>query len=145
MIQLYRQIKTYVVAFNQATQENYRIQTVRFSTMSPQPVRTFTLLAKSSAVRDNSQSQQVPVSKAIQLNASVTLARSDSSLTSEPIGKDVLPPAYLQVNQFKDCLSQADRGTWKAWCMPANRPEHCPAASWKQLQALPAKAGLSDC
>ena len=47
-----------------------------------------------------------------------------------------LPPKYLAVQDFKACLSTQQISTYRAWCMPAKKPENCPAASWAQLKAL---------
>ncbi|HAG62073.1 MAG TPA: hypothetical protein DCL40_04125 [Coxiellaceae bacterium] len=145
MIQLYQQIQAYVARFNQSTGQNFSIQSVRYSALSPQPVRAFALLAKTNGVSSPVNSAPAPVSKAIQLNAFVTLSQSGQQSSARPVGQGVLPPAYLKVKNFKDCLSTVSRSTWKAWCMPASRPKACPAASWKQLQGSSASDGLSSC
>jgi hypothetical protein len=56
-----------------------------------------------------------------------------------------LPPKYLQVKDFKQCLSTHQIDTYTAWCMPAQKSEGCPAASWKQLKALAGKDKVADC
>ncbi len=145
MIQLYQNIQTYVTQFDQATQQNYRIQTVRFSSMSPQPLRAISMIAEPQKRGANSQSKPMPIAKAIQLTAFVTLAQSGNQPPAQRIGQGVLPPAYLKVKNFKACLAQADQGTWKAWCLPSQRPKNCPVSSWKQLQVSPARDGLSIC
>lgn len=144
MIELYQQIQAYVTRFNQSTGQDFSIQSVRFSALSPQPVRAFTLLQKASGVSPVN-SEPAPISKSIQLNAFVTLSQSSHQVSPKPIGQGVLPPAYLQIKNFKDCLSTVNRGTWKAWCLPASRPKACSAASWKQLQDSSSSDGLSSC
>ena len=47
-----------------------------------------------------------------------------------------LPPRYLQVPDFQQCLADEARLSYRAWCMPSKKPRACPAASWKQLRAL---------
>ena len=51
-----------------------------------------------------------------------------------------LPPAYLSVPSFQQCLSQAQESTFTHWCLPATQPQGCPDASWQALQSddLPA-------
>ena len=46
------------------------------------------------------------------------------------------PPAYLQVKDFKKCLDTQDMGSWQSWCLPAEKPSHCPQASWQQLEKM---------
>ncbi|MDG2286828.1 MAG: hypothetical protein P8N43_15085, partial [Alphaproteobacteria bacterium] len=46
----------------------------------------------------------------------------------------VLPPEYLSVPHFKQCLSTADQGTWQSWCVPLIKPKDCPCSSWLALQ-----------
>ncbi|HMV78240.1 MAG TPA: hypothetical protein PK453_02485 [Leptospiraceae bacterium] len=57
----------------------------------------------------------------------------------------VLPPKYLSVKNFQLCLGEKDMGTWTSYCMPKVRPAKCPAASWKQLNALTGNDRLTDC
>ncbi len=51
-------------------------------------------------------------------------------------GKDSLPPAYLSVKGFKDCLSTQDMGGWTAYCLPNNKPETCTDDSWLKLTKI---------
>jgi hypothetical protein len=44
-------------------------------------------------------------------------------------------PAYLYVPHFKDCLATKNVGSAQFWCVPAAKPDNCPAASWQQLVA----------
>ena len=41
----------------------------------------------------------------------------------------VLPPKYLAIKDFKQCLAVKNMGTWSAWCLPQKRPDKCPADS----------------
>ncbi len=56
-----------------------------------------------------------------------------------------LPPKYLGITDFKLCLATQEINTYRAWCMPAGKPEHCPATSWAQLKALTGTDKLPDC
>ena len=51
-----------------------------------------------------------------------------------------LPPAYLSVPQFQQCLAQEQQSTFTHWCLPSSKPDACPDASWSALQSdsLPA-------
>ncbi|MCL5261024.1 MAG: hypothetical protein M1561_05020 [Gammaproteobacteria bacterium] len=57
----------------------------------------------------------------------------------------VLPPKYLSVKNFKQCLGTKNMGTWSAWCMPATKPATCPDNSWKELNKLTGRDRLSNC
>jgi len=48
----------------------------------------------------------------------------------------VLPPKYLSIKDFKQCLKTKNMGSWEALCMPAQKPTACPDGSWQQLQNL---------
>ena len=56
-----------------------------------------------------------------------------------------LPPKYLAVKDFKQCLSIQESGTYRAWCLPAQKPHNCPATSWDELTALTASDRVPDC
>lgn len=47
-----------------------------------------------------------------------------------------LPPKYLQVKDFKECLGTEQISTYSQYCMPKHKPEHCPFDSWQQLVKL---------
>ena len=57
----------------------------------------------------------------------------------------VLPPKYLGVTDFKQCLATRVINTYSAWCMPDKKPENCPATSWEQLNAFTELDKLPDC
>merc|ERR1711918_213719 len=46
-----------------------------------------------------------------------------------------LPPAYLQVPDFKPCLASetSEDGSYEQWCMPAQMPAGCATDSWTVL------------
>ena len=56
-----------------------------------------------------------------------------------------LPPKYLAVKDFKQCLAVQEFGTYRAWCMPAQQPASCPAPSWAELTALAGNDRVPDC
>ena len=56
-----------------------------------------------------------------------------------------LPPKYLAIKDFKQCLAVREFGTYRAWCMPAAKPESCPATSWSELNALTGSDRIPDC
>lgn len=56
-----------------------------------------------------------------------------------------LPPKYLGVKDFKLCLATRQSNGYRAWCMPAQQPERCPAASWQELKALAGNDRVPDC
>merc|ERR1712215_364833 len=44
-----------------------------------------------------------------------------------------LPPFYLSVPGFQNCLREKNMGTSTAWCLPGSKPEACSAESWTEL------------
>merc|ERR1711988_371447 len=48
-----------------------------------------------------------------------------------------LPPAYLQVPEFKSCLASetSEDGSYEQWCMPAQMPAGCATDSWTMLSS----------
>ena len=57
----------------------------------------------------------------------------------------VLPPAYLSVPKFKQCLATQQTGTSRTWCLPSRKPRSCLAASWKQLRSQADSDHLPRC
>jgi len=47
-----------------------------------------------------------------------------------------LPPKYLQVKDFKECLGTEQVSTHTQYCMPQYKPNACPLDSWQQLVKL---------
>ena len=56
-----------------------------------------------------------------------------------------LPPKYLGVQDFKQCLGIQQIRTFSVWCLPAEKPEGCPATSWEELKALTGPDKIPDC
>jgi hypothetical protein len=58
----------------------------------------------------------------------------------------VLPPKYLEITDFKQCLAtEQSEQTYTAWCMPSKKVKHCPSKSWKKLRALRGKDTVPPC
>lgn len=57
----------------------------------------------------------------------------------------ILPPKYLTIKNFQQCLATKNMGTWTAWCLPKTQPEACPNDSWRQLNELTEKNRVPDC
>lgn len=57
----------------------------------------------------------------------------------------VLPPKYLSVPDFKQCLSEQNEGSYSSWCQPAKKPKACPRVSWRQLRALQGDDAVPAC
>lgn len=83
-----------------------------------------------------------PIIALTTLCLSIMLVACDSDskpkppVTKQPIGKGVLPPAYLTIKDVKPCLGTKKMGTWDAVCIPANKPAQCNDDSWGSLQKL---------
>ncbi|KAL7070881.1 hypothetical protein ACQ4LE_009885 [Meloidogyne hapla] len=57
-----------------------------------------------------------------------------------------LPPRYLNVPGFKDCLgSKKTNLGHEAWCFPESKPQKCDDNSWKELQELEDNDELRQC
>lgn len=57
----------------------------------------------------------------------------------------VLPPRYLGIEKFDQCLAEKRVSTFRVWCMPEEKPQACPRSSWKQLRALKGREAISPC
>jgi len=57
----------------------------------------------------------------------------------------VLPPKYLSVPNFEQCLATKNMGSWTAWCMPKTKPYSCPDASWQALNSLTGRDRMQSC
>jgi hypothetical protein len=56
-----------------------------------------------------------------------------------------LPPKFLQIKGFEQCLGTHQIDTYTAWCMPAKKMKNCPQTSWNQLKALSGNDKIADC
>jgi hypothetical protein len=56
-----------------------------------------------------------------------------------------LPPKYLLVPDFRQCLAEQQLSSYTAWCLPSSRPDLCPADSWGRLNALTGIDKLPAC
>lgn len=56
-----------------------------------------------------------------------------------------LPPKYLGIKDFKQCLAVQQISSYRAWCMPSEKPLSCPATSWDELKALTGNDRVPDC
>lgn len=45
----------------------------------------------------------------------------------------LMPPKYLSVPHWKQCVSTQTQGSAQFICLPDARPLHCPRSSWKKL------------
>ncbi|WP_440617742.1 hypothetical protein [Cysteiniphilum sp. 6C5] len=154
MISMYQSIEQYVNDFNHKTNSHYFIRSVNYSvsqsSVEPRAVMyTKVNMLADAAPKDN---DNLSVSKKMVMNAYVTLAQKDNQYSTAKDANmktaQVLPPAYLQVAGFKQCLQTVDKGTWSAWCMPKTQPQGCSDASWKALNDLKAQGklnGMDDC
>ena len=60
------------------------------------------------------------------------------------LGQGALPPPYLGVPNFKQCLDTYSLDSSTHWCIPSNRPENCPESSWDDL-TNGCRGTLEDC
>jgi hypothetical protein len=56
-----------------------------------------------------------------------------------------LPPRYLAVPQFQQCLATRQAEQHQSWCVPDRKARACPKASWQQLQSLKQQGQLRPC
>ncbi len=154
MISMYQSIEQYVNDFNSKTNSHYFIRSVNYSVNEAPVEQRAVMYNKVSMLADAapSNNNNLSVSKKMVMNAYVTLAQKDTNhLTTKDVNMkttQVLPPAYLQVPGFKQCLQTVDKGTWTAWCMPKTQPQGCNNASWKALSDLKVQGklnGMDNC
>ena len=59
------------------------------------------------------------------------------STNQKSLGKtEALPPAYLNVDNFKSCLSTKSMGTWDSYCLPKQKLKKCSTKSWLKLSKM---------
>ncbi|WP_156455135.1 hypothetical protein [Janthinobacterium sp. B9-8] len=56
-----------------------------------------------------------------------------------------LPPKYLEIKDFKQCLQEKEINSYRIVCMPKKKLAACPRASWKQLNALTENDKIPAC
>lgn len=54
-------------------------------------------------------------------------------------------PRYLMVPDFRQCLASQQVLSYRSWCLPANKPDACPQASWEALSGLGGRDALPAC
>jgi hypothetical protein len=67
------------------------------------------------------------------------------AMPSASASASALPPKYLAVPAFRECLAQQQVRSYTAWCLPSSRPDLCPADSWGRLNALTGIDKLPAC
>ncbi|MFZ9035048.1 MAG: hypothetical protein ACO2ZM_02875 [Francisellaceae bacterium] len=151
MISMYQSIQKYVKNFNSATDSQYQIAKVDFhgTTYEPGPQINTMMLMKTAS--DSAKEDNIAVTKKITLNANITLSQinmnnSDDSIpltvksgkaNDKPItATKALPPAYLGIKGFEQCLSKQNNGSWSSWCMPDKKPQDCADDAWQALLKL---------
>jgi hypothetical protein len=149
MVKLYQDIQAYTGKFNDKTHSNYHIQHVSYNSDSSynNNYHTKAMVMYGDNMAENTSSKNIAVSKDINISANITLAKKASVKWSKlkPAhhhhsrligGKAGLPPAYLSVDGFKQCLSTKDMGGWRSYCIPEEKLDHCKQESWDQLSKM---------
>ena len=158
MITMYQSIQQYVVDFNNNTKSHYFVRSVNYS-VNDRPIETkatmmFAKVNMAAESAANKSDDNLEISKRMTMSAYVTLAQKDQQegqVTKDDVSMaiaKVLPPAYLQVSGYKQCLQTVNKGTWMAWCMPNSQPQGCSDDSWKALNDLKAQGkldGMDSC
>lgn len=63
-------------------------------------------------------------------------AKDFQTKTEAEILAETLPPKYLTVPNFKQCLDTTKTGSATFWCIPNEKPEECPDSSWTELDEI---------
>merc|ERR1712113_952206 len=50
-------------------------------------------------------------------------------------GPGSLPPAYLSVPGFENCVGEKSKGTYSVVCLPIIKPDACAETSWSQIRS----------
>ena len=138
MISIYNDIQKLAKKFNEQTQSNYQVKSVNFQTNIGAPRQlqnTMLLMDANNKAQQAQSSKNIAVAEDITMQANVVLAQVKYKQPYKTVGgMDVLPPKYLSVKGFKQCLSTKNMGTWSSWCKPHDKPENCPQSAWDALQ-----------
>jgi hypothetical protein len=137
MLSIIKQTKDYAKKLNKELNSNYNIKEIDFSSNNYQPPaynsNRMVLLAGLQKDKD------INVSKKYTMNANIILEDDKSSqkndITKIKIGGNkVLPPSYLGIHGFKNCLSTKNMGSWQSYCIPNAKPQNCEQNSWNSLK-----------
>ncbi len=82
----------------------------------------------------NAQSKTSMIAKSLRA-PSIMLAGFSAALAFDNAGA-ALPPKYLAIPHWRQCLSQQSMGSYTAVCLPEGRPAQCPQSSWLALNRL---------
>jgi len=74
--------------------------------------------------------------KILHVIASLFLLFSTASWAASSPTAAILPPKYLSVPDWKNCVGEVTRGSAQFICLPAKKPKGCPYRSWKKLHKL---------
>jgi hypothetical protein len=157
MISMYQSVKQYVDQFNAKTSSHYFIRSISYGVNDSPVAGKALVFAKMDMPVEDQQgntADDFTVSKKMTMSAYVTLAQKDEDLAGKASKEGqitmakLLPPAYLQVSGYQQCLQTVNKGTWTAWCMPKTQPQGCGDDSWKALLDLKVACklnGMGDC
>jgi hypothetical protein len=137
MLSIIKQTKNYAKKLNQELNSNYNIKEIDFSSNNYQPptYNSNRMVMLAGVQKD----KDINVSKKYTMNANIILENDKSSqkndITKSKIGGNkVLPPSYLGIHGFKNCLSTKNMGSWQSYCIPNAKPQNCEQNSWESLK-----------
>merc|ERR1712180_415682 len=84
--------------------------------------------------------------KPLTITANIGVNLNSKSRSNEEKPPPYIPPEYLKVPHWKDCLGSKDMGLWTAVCMPATiQSDKCPYSSWLKLKEIFDGPDYLDC
>ncbi|MFT4693814.1 MAG: hypothetical protein ACI8TE_000712 [Francisella sp.] len=78
----------------------------------------------------------LPVNKNIDENAIQMVDQPKQAKEKVGSNSATWTPAYLKVDNYKNCLDIQEYRGWEGLCMPTDKPKNCPSDSWSQLQEM---------
>lgn len=67
------------------------------------------------------------------------------SSSQKSTNNQMLPPKYLSIEGFKDCLSTQTEGSAQYYCMPSEKPANCSTKAWEELNKLEGSEKIPTC
>lgn len=79
------------------------------------------------------------------LGGCINMTEKSSTTKNSQENNQMLPPKYLSIDGFKNCLSTQAKGSASFYCMPETKPEQCLDKAWNELNALEGSEKIPSC
>ena len=78
-------------------------------------------------------------------NSSAQTSAPNTAVNTSITTAAVLPPKYLSIDGFKNCLGTKTQGAAQMWCLPKQQPKQCADKAWESLNSLQGNDSVPSC